>query len=745
MAGLVILSVLGLLGRRSKGGPQVAAVASAAPESSRRSAPTPMSSQMEVREAAWTLTGQVVTSLHRGISGATVCVGGGEARAGAVPHCVSTDEGGRFSIAISRSVESPSDLLASARGYRTAKRDLTGPRTNGEPVVLVLRRAGGPTLEGRVVDAIGGYVAGATVTARQGTQAWLPTDITESDGRGRFELAVAPGSWVLTASAEAYSVAELQVVAPTSGVTLSLMPASSISGRTVLEGSDAPVADLVIQAKSDERLAEPPFVTTTDAEGGFRFDRLAAGGYALAVATQQYRSEPLLVALGVGEAKVDLEIAVLAATSLTGRVSSAQGPCPEGHVELVGPLSLVGNIDATGNVRVDGIAPGSYQVTVHCVRGAPLVERLAIGVQPVEREWRIDEGLALTGRVQRANGQPYLGARVSVRTKVPSGALDNISPADGTPVLDSQCVSDGAGNFTCGGLLPGDYVCRLVDAFDEPRSAVSVTLGAEAEAAIVLVAPASGTIRAVLSNATPTSLIPGRAFARNEKSGETAFGAQREQGFEFEGLPLGTYAVSTGVPTAENNTYASIEQDGQVVEVALPAPELMDIRGRVVDARGEPVVDAVVGSQSLSGASTTPGEVLSDASGAFTVTNIPAGHYTVRANSPEGEGSATDVESGARDVVIAVAPSGSLSGTVRTESGESVPQFEVSYLKEGDTGGATLATRGQFAITSLRPGSYEVQVTSPSGSKSLKGIRVASGANVELEIVLERPVREQTL
>jgi hypothetical protein len=267
------------------------------------------------------------------------------------------------------------------------------------------------SVSGRVVDALGGPILGAVVTAFRGRSTLLlSSTVTVSDGR--FEMRVAPGPVRIVAQAEAYSTVQQQAAAPASDLTLALAPASRIFGRVL--GVDAPVSGIVVRARIVGRLEELVASVLTDAEGHFRFEALSAGEYELSVAAERISGEAERVTIGVADERGPVELRVAPAARVTFDVERGGRPCSEGWVHLECPRFQAAREIVDGRVLFEGVPPGNYQLMLGCEDAAFQSRNVEVGEADIDDMIRLDPGQTLAGRVVSASGAGAPGVLVTV-------------------------------------------------------------------------------------------------------------------------------------------------------------------------------------------------------------------------------------------------------------------------------------------------------------------------------------------
>ncbi|HTV23502.1 MAG TPA: carboxypeptidase regulatory-like domain-containing protein [Polyangiaceae bacterium] len=601
------------------------------------------------------------------------------------------------------------------------------PRTPAARRSSVEPMKGGEHISGHVTDATGGNVGGARVSVSTGAEPAFAV----SDDAGDFELKLAPGKGTLLVQAEGYSKLERDVWVPSSDIALVLVPASSIRGRAVAAGTGAPLGGLLVYTASTNALRVPTDPVATVSDGAFSVDDLAAGTYAISAVGAEWRSEQHSVTLAVGETLDELVLEAAPATHLIADVSVGGDPCPHGALALTGPLALSTQIEA-GALRVDGLLPGTYDAEVRCDGAASHQEQLLVGKEPLRREWQLDPGLSLHGSVETDDGAPVAGATVQV---TPSEPL-----AD---ARDVRCVSDADGRFECGGLLPGDYDCLLEPAYGADRQSIRIA-DASAPAFVRLRSLATGSIRVQLLAPEPADLAT-LALRARRGDGRWIEGRAEAGGFRFADLPLGDYELAFDPPGIDA-VHAVLSRAGESLTLALPLPPRGSLSGRVVDERGEPVVEAWVIARP-SGADLPPLRksavpVLTDAAGEFVVERLLRGRYDLEIVASSGSSSVSAVETGGASLSIELPTHASV--TVRaTLDGAPVEQFSLAYAEApGTTRHVGQVANGLWAEPNLPPGAYRFAASS-HGAGAVQSIDVAPGSQLELVLALRpAPVLE---
>jgi hypothetical protein len=666
------------------------------------------------------LSGVVRSSTGRLIVGATVCLSSAAPHCCAEDRCRATDARGRFSLPAG---EAERALIASAPDHLSQQLAIDSQRVaTGFEFFL---DAANSTVSGYVQDASGGVIVEAWVAAAANGAA---TSVTRSDSDGRFSLALPPGPVVVTARAEGYSVARQNLTAPAEDVHLVLAPGSSVVGRVVVDGTDEPVEGVSVTAINSDGLRTELEPTVSDHDGEFRFEALAAGHYELLAVGSRWRGSPVSVSVAHGQITDEILVPVIEAISLSAIVRVAGEACREGSLVARGANVAFSRIGAHGAAQLDALLPGRYEIEVQCPPGVPEREVLDVGTESVTRVWDLKPGLELRGRVETVSGRLLQGIAVGV---APVGARGTAT----------TCVTDSAGEFVCTGLVVGEYSCETYS--DGARSEVVhvVVDGAVESKRIVLRSEASGRIHVSIPEVSEPSAVPWQIFAESRERLPKPVQASIQDGiFVFEQLPLGQYLVYAGTRDGPASATASLDTDGQVARVTLPAPARGAISGRVIDAVGTPVIDAwvraFVSDPVWSGSHPVGASALTDDRGMFTLGDLWRGRYDLEVSGSSGNVTAKGIDTNAGETLIRLAAFGSLSVLVRDAADRPVPTFQLAYERENGPGALLHGQGGMRMLPSLAPDTYTLTAWSAAGSAS-QTLRLASGASASVRLTLD--------
>jgi hypothetical protein len=662
------------------------------------------------------------------------------------PLCVRVDGQGVFSI----QQLAPGNYVvsASAKGYLPAAYPAQEKAAENADIALksgekrsnirVILESGGALLAGAIVDATGGPIPGARVIANaKGDERAFSAGETQADGR--FELQVRSGAGVLTAEAEGYARGRRGFLAPSQSVNLVLSPASSISGQVVDANTRQPVPKLTVTAHKHEGTWTRALRSTeTNAEGEFVFDALPSGYFELTASGAEWTTrDPVTIQLGVG-ATASATVVVSSAALVTGVILEGRRPCEagKGWVRLEGPRSVTAATAEAGRVRLEGVLPGTYGVTVFCGGTRKVVEQLTVGSEGVrDRQWSVEPGLVVSGTVRTPDSRAAANRKVNVD---PTGLAREKHGA--------TCVSDAMGRFKCSGLLPGEYECFVPGEQGALSAKVAVKLERSDVENVDLRLAALGELKVGVVDEAGKPLEDVPVFA--EDAAHRRFtGRALGNGERLIGdLQPGSYSVYAGLPESGSSARQTARVDAgrlATVKLTYSAPNAV-IAGKVVDERGAGIPDVSVSLEmhtlvQLSEESYIP-PALTDAAGAFRFSGLNPGGYGLRASHPAlGDQSIPEVKTGAAvDVVLAAL--GSIAGVVKTNGGAPARSFRLLYSSSSGGGGKAFSTDdGAWSLARLRPGKWMLSVQAQAGTAA-QLVDLAPGQSLQgVEIVLKEP------
>jgi carboxypeptidase family protein len=608
-------------------------------------------------------------------------------------------------------------------------------------------------LEGTVVGPDGKPVAGGWVAARGVGESLAPAVTGQTDGGGRFRLALpAHSPQIVRVEAPGLAPRVLDRVTPGSPLRVSLAPGGVVEGIVRDARSGSPVAGALIEAR-DGRARDLGLLwearmgvsrATSDAQGRFKLAGLGPGGGTVtATARGIGRAQRRSVAAGSR-----LELVLVPSGVLTGVIQGPEAGSAAGALVLLESTTVAADrltvADRAGRFEFLGVEPGRYRITVRRESLAPGWQTVVVGRRAeVDVPFRLGPALALTGRLVDAEGRAVRG-RVAV------------SEVEGSPPAPS--VLEGLSTETA-----ADGRFRLA-----PLPAGSLTLTATADGLGRRRLPIELTEASREVDLGALTLEDGLAlhgFVRDRRGRPvadahvTTTGADAEDtsaadgSFLLAGLEPGRYrlvAQAPGVGTAEHEAEPGDEA------VVLVLQETGRITGVVVDGSGAPVSGyQVIVRPPPSPASPIGPRRVKDVDrpdGRFSLGDLAAGTYVVQIVAPDrepgslpnvivGPGSAVDVGT------VRLGAGAIVRGTVVDAAGAGIAGAMVTaapprHMVPGATAEAGSGAGGAFELRGVPAGSVRVVARHPDYAEGEARIEVEPARGpLEARVVLRRGAR----
>ncbi len=588
------------------------------------------------------------------------------------------------------------------------------------------------SIHGTVFDTAEGTIGGATIMR-------VERELTTSagaiaDDAGNFDLCVPAGGADVIVSADGYAAVEENInVFGRTRRDFRLAPATSVTGRTVRADDKSPVAGAIVEIRSaDPRDNVAPLSTVSGDDGAFHFDSVAAGRHVItALADRLATKEPVEVTTAIGSTTTDVVCELATTFVVAGRVveRSTKKPVVGRAVFLMSmnrsPMDVAGGrsyavTQGDGSFTIDHTRTGEYQLYVD---GTDRDKRESVKVEQADVTnlvIEIDPGATVAGRVL-AGGKPVDGVNVRVDRWFATSEAD--------------------GSYTVRGVEAGTHELyaesHRVGAFTRDRK-VTVAAG-EDKKGVDIELDLAGSIAGVVvdQNGAPVpgvflsfSLVHGRDFGSATTADDGTFTARSLSGggdyvYEVKQRDQGSLVL----PPASGKRHPPVTvADGQThitgVRVQIRY-ERLAITGRVTDTAGKPVADATVqvvpsGVEWFRVPSTTSTE-----SGTFTIGDLPAGTYTVKATGARGEGKVAGVAAGTKNVAIRLLEPGGIDGTLKGFS--KTPEVVALRFQERFDRRRATVSGSTFQLRDLSPGTYVLSATA-GGETARASVEVTAGA-----------------
>ncbi len=647
-------------------------------------------------------------------------------------------------------------------------------------------------LAGRVVDARGGPVVGATVSLWPGGGAVvqdtsaasgiLQSATTKADGTFRIEAASAESNR-LRVEAPGFATQERE---PVRGGALArpvtLAPGRALRGSVTLADRRTPAAGALVRF---EGRTETTRWVETRPDGTFLLDGAPReAGSIVADGGDRGRASAAL-APGASE---PLAIALAPTATLRGRVVDAADGKPLSGIRLVARSeggAFVARSGADGRYSMRGLSPRPYRLTAEDDRFVAWSRTVrVVPGQAQMQDVPLTRGATLAGRVVDEEGRPIEGARV----RVSRGGEDAFRAFMRLFDAEGAVRTGKDGSFRAARLAPGenqrldvthdDYEDRAIGGISlvagVTRSGMSVVLrrglsvrGAVKDdegrplSGVEVSLSSSRTVRASRGGIQMSFVGPGNQVRR-----ETGADGR----FEFRGLKAGDYTISARRPGFSRAAVDPVDvREARSAEpLQLVLKPGATISGILRDKVGSGVAGWFVSARGAgqgSGPAFGPGAIRSEEptgpDGVFFLDGLTTGEtYDLQVLGPSGLGPRkAGVVAPAEGVELTVAGTGQIRGrVVEAESGRPIPDFELRYqpdaqggmrffMRAGPGGGrgpyekqSFHAEDGSFALEDVQAGRWTVEAfASGYQAGSVSAVTVAEGDAVEgVEIRLSK-------
>ena len=599
--------------------------------------------------------------------------------------------------------------------------DVTAPAAN---VVLTMPHGG--RIEGRVVERgtlrpitdFFAVLAGRDMAMRR------PQMVNETHAEdGAFAIGnVAPGAVTVRISARGYvsgTKSDIQVEEgrTVTGVEVQLERGARVSGHVTADGK--PLAGVAVRATSLTRMSSGPAVATTDADGQYLLDSLAAGEPVIEFRKQGYITKQQNVEVASAkEARVDVELQ--RGLDLSGRVVEKSGAPVEGaNVSVYSPGTggegIQASTTADGSFVLEGLGESRYTVQVRKSGFVVQRERDVALPQSSPLVITLDRGGTLTGRVIGLPPAELGAVRVNVQGE---GSF-------------SSANVDAGGAFTLRGVPDGKVtVIANMMGSDRRSKPKSVEMVNGVAPPVEINFEEGFTVRGrVTFNGSPAS----SGFVNfRQRDGQNGMGRVTGGAYEVSGLSAGDYDVALNSPEGGYRGKYTVTGSG-TFDIDIRGATL---RGRVVDAQsGAPLPDAAVNVGGKGVASTN---ATTDSDGRFALPALLDGTYTLFVRRETYSPSQQTIEvSGGVTPNVEVRLEGGTPATfliVDATSGAPLPMANVTV----DSGGKRVAggmSRGEEgARVWLQPGRYTAMASAPEYAQSARVEFSVPGPAVRIQL-----------
>jgi hypothetical protein len=680
------------------------------------------------------------------------------------------------------------DFTVEKAGYQIKVHtgEIVNPEAKDRPLKFVLVR--GFQLDGRVVREGGGPVNAIPVVAFK-----EPNDPAEfntldkcfatTDEKGDFKIdGLGAGRFIVAVTPEGEpAVATSDVTVPSKKVIEIVLKGDCwLEGRVTGE-EDRPVPDAQVYAINVDSRTPTVGNTKTDADGKYVIRGLRSGPLQMFLVQAEgygnYPEDVMSLMRGRGGSDVKLapgrnerNVSLAKGGIVRGLVKEKDGDTPiaGARVELGTPLAFVGgNRGATtgpdGKFELTGVGKGSAVLMVSkdgwfqpginpqsvlmmlgarmqggkdtgkdTGKGATIV--ISEPGEVVERTIELSRGSSLSGTVMSPDGQPVVGAQVSLAMEDEASGfgrmLGGLFPTPDPRLTDAQ------GHYEIPGPPPGQkarVTARApgyLDGRTEPMTCAAGDTKTGVDVKLRVGATLAGKVRDDKGSPIEGALV--RWIAPGEDTNEwsvrwrlrSASPTITDDKGEFRILNVETGTLVVQVTDERHLPWSSKDvkaEDAKSTDLDVKLALGAVISGQVLGSDGRPAANATVSwdfqGQRDSDFTNDREEASCDGNGNFRAEGLAAGSYELQARSPGAAPSDPVVAAaGGAPVTLRLSQAFTITGVVRMKSGAGVGDVEVNLLKQVQAASAD----GKDTSTQTR----EVQDTrtSASGAFELKDV-----------------------
>ena len=539
--------------------------------------------------------------------------------------------------------------------------------------------------------------------------------------------------------------------APVEGATVMLRDDNAF-------GTAGNLAPFLALAGATQQEAET-WSTASDVEGRFLFTGIEPGdSYTLLVETENFaRKEVPMVAVADGETTReqivldegfvvmgyirDVSNGTLLMDAEVVMVPLTFAQFPEDDPQYLSRVRTATSKE-DGYYRFDNVSPDMYQLTARAEGyGSVTMNDVQVLAQnkkrSIKKDFNLEVGAMIAGFVFDQDGRPLEGARVIAMSQ------------GGQKTSRGSFVTGADGAFQLLDLIPGTYtVVGAKKGYEEDRNQRVDTGTNDVQFELIQQGGLEGQVVGPTGSPLPNfsvslrmlnqhTNVPGRAMRNQDVRGSS------NGGFQFGGVPDGTYVVEANAPDFAPTTSERFEvtkgtrASGIVVQMNYGG----SISGVVVDAStGEPVAGARITTHDntrvrtqlngilgmLMPRTTTERSVRSNADGTFLLELLSPDIYQIEV---EHRDYYSVVEYDVRVLAapeptevgrIEMSPGGTVAGTVYDQTGQPLGGGKVTLSGNPDAIGLSYEVRtgsdGRYRIDNVFPGNYQLHAQRPLGS-----------------------------
>jgi thermitase len=457
----------------------------------------------------------------------------------------------------------------------------------------------------------------------------------------------------------------------------------------------------------------------TDAAGQYAINDVPPGIYQVAANKEGYQSSSSTVTvLAGGNAVANFPLSEIPG-SIVGSVTSAKDGSPVVAATVTDGTTTT-TTDGTGKYTIANVAPDTYQVVAgkEGCHSSSLTVTVLAGTTAVAN-FSLNEVIvpgSITGTVTSAqDGSPVVGATVT----------------DGARVA----TTDATGEYTIASVPPGTYqVTAGKSGYHSSSLAVTVLSGGTAVANFPLsevIVP--GSVTGSVRDAEDASVIVGAIVTDGTRTTTTDATGK----YTIANVPPGTYQVTASKSGYHSSSLTVSVLSGNTAVANFSLNEVI-VPGSITGA-----VTSAKDSSPIAGATVSDGTrtVLTDATGQYTINDVPPASYQVVASKEGYQSSSWTVSVLQGAIAVAnlslsqIIVPGSITGSVTNAKDGSA--IAGAIVTDG-TRTATTDTSGKYTIADVPPGSYQGIASKEGYESQTVSVTVVSGGTAVVSFPLNQ-------
>jgi protocatechuate 3,4-dioxygenase beta subunit len=566
------------------------------------------------------------------------------------------------------------------------------------------------------------------------------------------------------------------VVAPASALQLVVPGKGRIAGRALDAASGEPITDFSVGYGPDTggrggprilfRVVGESADSTGQAvpvhsdDGAFALDDVPAGTWRVTVSAEGYQTAHTAgVVVDEGATRSGVEVRLSKGATLKGRVLDATNGAPVANATVSlassggrsGPPALAGEsnagdatTDAGGEFELDGVATGRQTLHVSHPDYTDATQTVEIKDEGTTVEVRMTPGSAIGGVVLSDANQPVPEATVSLGQEGAAGF--GFRGGGG----GQSTVSDSSGQFSFDHLGAGRYSLEASLGSHTSSPVDVVVVAGQPQASVTLQLQLGVMIQGTVSGLPETSIAGTSVSANGADSYFQTTRVAAAGQFEFDNVPVGIVTLRATATDPSGSTRSVTKQvtatsDQPVMTADLVFDQGYTLSGSVTQA-GQAVSGAMVFA-ALQGGGGRQASASSDDSGAYSLTGLQAGTYTVGAMSPTlGAATRQTIALSADQTLDIIFPDAKITGqVVDAQSKAPLASATVGIAAQDPDATpafgqrmATADSNGQFSFSGLSEGGYTLTTSKPDYQIDTHSVSASESGDEAVTIELTR-------